>query len=76
MARVKMNAKHEYEFIANFKVLQNSFKAHKLDKVRGHFVAVRRIVLNILEAHSHRKTRKMQDAVRSHLNRSLCHLSD
>jgi len=32
MARVKMNAKHEYEFIANFKVLQNSFKAHKLDK--------------------------------------------
>jgi len=34
MARVKMNAKHEYEFIANFKVLQNVFKAKKIDKVR------------------------------------------
>ncbi|EMD39482.1 hypothetical protein CERSUDRAFT_45712 [Gelatoporia subvermispora B] len=32
MARVKMNAKHEYEFIANFKVLQNIFRAHKVDK--------------------------------------------
>lgn len=34
MARVKMNAKHEYEFVANFKVLQNAFKAKKIDKVR------------------------------------------
>ena len=34
MARVKMNAKHEYEFIANFKILQNVFRAHKVDKVR------------------------------------------
>lgn len=33
MTRVKMNAKHEYEFIANFKVLQNAFKAKKIDKV-------------------------------------------
>ena len=33
MTRVKMNAKHEYEFIANFKVLQNVFKAKKIDKV-------------------------------------------
>ncbi|TCD65861.1 hypothetical protein EIP91_002123 [Steccherinum ochraceum] len=32
MARVKMNAKHEYEFIANFKILQNAFRAHKIDK--------------------------------------------
>ncbi|KIJ14941.1 hypothetical protein PAXINDRAFT_169366 [Paxillus involutus ATCC 200175] len=32
MARVKMNAKHEYEFVANFKVLQNTFKAKKIDK--------------------------------------------
>ncbi|KAI0073007.1 hypothetical protein K474DRAFT_1775031 [Panus rudis PR-1116 ss-1] len=32
MARVKMNAKHEYEFIANFKILQNIFRAHKIDK--------------------------------------------
>ncbi|RPD56707.1 hypothetical protein L226DRAFT_491325 [Lentinus tigrinus ALCF2SS1-7] len=32
MARVKMNAKHEYEFIANFKVLQNIFHKHKIEK--------------------------------------------
>lgn len=35
MTRVKMNAKHEYEFIANFKILQNIFRGHKLDKVLG-----------------------------------------
>ena len=34
MQRVKMNARHEYEFIANYKILQNVFKAHKLDKAR------------------------------------------
>lgn len=34
MARVKMNAKHEYEYIANFKILQNIFKAKRIDKVR------------------------------------------
>ena len=33
MTRVKMNAKHEYEYIANFKVLQNAFKVKKIDKV-------------------------------------------
>ncbi|KAH9968325.1 calponin homology domain-containing protein [Lactifluus volemus] len=32
MARVRMNAKHEYEFIANFKVMQNVFKAKRIDK--------------------------------------------
>ncbi|KIP07917.1 hypothetical protein PHLGIDRAFT_88947 [Phlebiopsis gigantea 11061_1 CR5-6] len=32
MTRVKMNAKHEYEFIANFKVLQNIFRSHKIEK--------------------------------------------
>jgi len=64
MARVKMNAKHEYEFIANFKVLQNVFKAKKVEKVCGRYIAARRIVPNILEAHSRRKTRKMQNAVR------------
>lgn len=34
MARVKMNAKHEYEFIANFKILQGIFRAKKIDKAR------------------------------------------
>ena len=33
MARVKMNAKHEYEFLANYKVLQVFFKQKKIDKV-------------------------------------------
>ncbi|KAI1789941.1 microtubule binding protein [Ganoderma leucocontextum] len=32
MVRVKMNAKHEYEFIANFKILQNAFRAKKIDR--------------------------------------------
>ncbi|KAF9517182.1 hypothetical protein BS47DRAFT_1434484 [Hydnum rufescens UP504] len=32
MSRVKMNAKHEYEFLANFKILQNVFKAKKIEK--------------------------------------------
>ncbi|KAJ7098518.1 calponin homology domain-containing protein [Mycena belliarum] len=32
MARVKMAAKHEYEYLANYKVLQNVFKAKKIDK--------------------------------------------
>ncbi|KAG6896597.1 hypothetical protein C0992_007255 [Termitomyces sp. T32_za158] len=32
MKRVKMNARHEYEYIANFKVMQNVFKAKKIDK--------------------------------------------
>ena len=33
MTRVKMSAKHEYEYIANFKVMQTVFKAKKIDKV-------------------------------------------
>ena len=71
-----MNAKHEYEFIANFKVLQNIFKAHKVEKVRGHHATVWQTLLNFLEAHSCRKTCEMQNAVRSHLNRSQhCPLS-
>jgi len=32
MTRVKMNAKHEYEYLANYKIMQNVFKAHKLEK--------------------------------------------
>ncbi|KAK0460113.1 CH domain-containing protein [Desarmillaria tabescens] len=32
MQRVKMTAKHEYEFIANFKIMQTVFKAKKIDK--------------------------------------------
>ena len=34
MQRVKMNAKHEYEFIANYKILQNVFRTKKIDKAR------------------------------------------
>lgn len=34
MQKVKMNAKHEYEFLANYKVMQLFFKQKKIDKVR------------------------------------------
>jgi hypothetical protein len=43
MVRVKMNAKNEYEYIANFKLLQTFFKNKKIDKVcfsPFHFCAV------------------------------------
>ncbi|KAF7342015.1 hypothetical protein MVEN_01788700 [Mycena venus] len=32
MARVKMNAKHEYEYVANYKIMQTVFKNKKIDK--------------------------------------------
>jgi RP/EB family microtubule-associated protein len=32
MSRVKIAAKHEYEYVANYKILQNVFKAKKIDK--------------------------------------------
>ncbi|PPQ80771.1 hypothetical protein CVT25_001908 [Psilocybe cyanescens] len=33
MNRVKMNAKHEYEYVANYKIMQTAFKAKKIDKL-------------------------------------------
>ena len=35
LKRIKFDAKHEHEFINNFKALQNSFKKMGVDKVRG-----------------------------------------
>lgn len=35
MSKVKMNAKHEYEYLGNFKILQTVFKQKKIDKVRN-----------------------------------------
>ncbi|KAF9348929.1 hypothetical protein BGX26_012704 [Mortierella sp. AD094] len=32
MSRVKFSTKHEYEYLANYKVLQNCFLLHKVDK--------------------------------------------
>ncbi|CAO3567658.1 unnamed protein product [Mortierella alpina] len=32
MSRVKFAAKQEYEYLENYKVLQNAFKVHKIDK--------------------------------------------
>ena len=40
MARVKMNAKHEYEYIANFKVMQTAFKTKRIDKVRTNICVI------------------------------------
>jgi RP/EB family microtubule-associated protein len=39
MTKVKMNAKHEYEYLANYKVVQEVFKKKKIDKVRCLFRA-------------------------------------
>lgn len=60
-----MNAKHEYEFIANFKILQNVFRAHKVEKVRfparfKHSLCP----LTMRVAHPRREAREVQDAVR------------
>lgn len=66
MSRVKMNAKHEYEFVANFKVLQNAFKAKKIDKARQSSVSLHLYLgLMLFLAHTHRKACEMQDAVRT-----------
>ncbi|KAF9930313.1 hypothetical protein FBU30_000659 [Linnemannia zychae] len=33
MNRIKFSTKHEYEYLGNYKVLQNCFTVHKIDKV-------------------------------------------
>lgn len=33
MNKTKFNARHEYEYVANFKVLQTTFDKHKIDKM-------------------------------------------
>lgn len=60
-----MNAKHEYEYIANFKVMQNAFKAKRIDKVRSDlsYASVRVSETQYL-AYTSGKACKMQDAVR------------
>ena len=35
MSRVNFGARQEYEYLNNFKVLQKTFKDHKVDKVRA-----------------------------------------
>jgi len=74
MNRVKMNARHEYEYIANYKIMQNIFKSHKIEKVRffspSHPRAkkpVPRAVADYMrksKADTRGETRKMQNAVR------------
>ncbi|KAG6336861.1 hypothetical protein ID866_2219 [Astraeus odoratus] len=62
MSRVKMNAKHEYEFVANFKVMQNIFKAKKIDKARLRLILRTALWLTLFLANTHRETGEMQDA--------------
>lgn len=33
MSKINFAAKHEYEYISNFKILQDVFKRNKIDKV-------------------------------------------
>lgn len=35
MAKVKINANQEYQYLNNYKVLQKAFKDHGIDKVRS-----------------------------------------
>ena len=35
MNKVKFEPKQEYEYLSNFRILQNSFKVHGIDKVSG-----------------------------------------
>ena len=34
MTRVKFDARQEYQYLDNFKILQKAFKQHQIDKVR------------------------------------------
>lgn len=63
MARVKMNAKHEYEYIANFKVMQNAFKAKRIDKVRAAHIRSLNYFDSVQTAHTRREACEVQDAV-------------
>lgn len=71
-----MNAKHEYEFLANFKVLQNFFKTKKIDKARLLLARSSRFKLlthRYSAARPSGEARKMQDAVRA-TESSFCKL--
>lgn len=35
MSKLNFVARHEYEYVSNFKVLQEAFKRNKIDKVSG-----------------------------------------
>lgn len=65
MNRVKMNARHEYEFVANYKVMQNVFKAHKIEKVASQdTICLDRGLIIVELANTRRKASQVQNAVR------------
>lgn len=69
MSKVKMNAKHEYEYLGNFKILQTVFKQKKIDKVRDSIRTIPTLYVyqQYIPADTNRKARKVQDAVRHFL---------
>jgi len=64
MARVKMNAKHEYEYIANFKVMQKHSKVKGLIRFAPSVALFTTVFIPTRTAHTGRKACQMQDQVR------------
>lgn len=40
LSKVKFNAKHEYEYVANYKILQSAFDKHKIEN----YIPVERLI--------------------------------
>lgn len=64
MSRVKFGTKHEYEYLGNYKVLQNCFTSRKIDKV---FLYVFASKSHLGEIHLHNKKQQNTHAFWFHM---------